>query len=298
MEIKDLQYFLAIIEAGSFSQAALDLHITQPTLSRCIQNLENELHTALLKRNRKGIELTASGRNLKRRAEELVLIHQKTLEEFSSQKDEISGTISISFGLTKASWKMIEIISSFSKKYPKVKFTVKAGDTLSILSDLESGICDIGVVIGDENLDHYEKIELKEKEEWGFFVNRKNPLSQLENLKPSDVKEYPIIMSARPYYEQILFKWMKPYKPNIRIHSPLHPISEAFIIDEAGIAFTTIPWDKKTLSPNTKFIPTTPELFLASYYIWKKSTRFSQAIQTFIDFMLSQNIYTENVYKS
>lgn len=291
MEIRDLQYFLAIVEAGSYSQAAVDLHITQPTLSRCIQNLENELHTTLLKRNRKGIELTLDGRTLKRRAEELVLIHQKTLEEFSNEKDEISGTISLSFGLTKASWKMIQIITSFSKKYPRVKFSIKAGNTLSILSDLENGICDIGVVIGDENLDPYEKIQLKEKEEWGFCVSTSSPLSQLSQIRKEDIKEYSIIMSSRPYYEQIFLKWMKPYKPNIRVLSPLHPISQAFVRNGAGISFTTIPWDQELVSEDTKFIKTEPVIALSSYFIWKKSTRFSKTIQTFIDFMLEEDIY-------
>ena len=147
MEIRVLKYFLAVAELGSITKAANSMHLTQPTLSRQLQDLENEFGQKLFVRGSKNIILTPEGMILRKRAKEIIELVEKAENEFSSIKDETAGDIFIGAGETKT----IKIIADFMKilqnNYPKIKFHIVSGDSEDLSEKLDKGILDFCIFI-------------------------------------------------------------------------------------------------------------------------------------------------------
>ena len=179
MELRVLRYYLAVAREENITRAAEILHITQPTLSRQMSELEEELHTRLFERTNRKIILTESGLLLRRRAEELVALADKIEQDFLDNDDELTGLISIGAGVSAAvSETLPDLLKEYSQNYPQVRFELHTGTAEEIKDKLDKGLLDVGILMEPVEVEKYEFVRLPQKEIWGILMPEDDPLAQ------------------------------------------------------------------------------------------------------------------------
>lgn len=189
MDIRVLRYFLTVVREENISRAAEFLFITQPTLSRQLQELEKELNTKLFIRGKSKITLTESGILLRRRAQELIELADKTEREFLFKEENIRGMISVGCGETMAVKALSEFIVAFSKEYPEVRFELYTGAADHIKEEIDRGLLDIGLLMEPIEIEKYDYIRLKQTERWGVLLRYDNPLCEKEAITAEDIRD-------------------------------------------------------------------------------------------------------------
>ena len=208
VEIRELKYFLAVANEGSISGAAEALFITQPSLSRQMQNLESEVGGALFVRGNRRITLTERGKLLKKRAEELLELYEKAVNEVSAPAQDVSGEVCIGGGETPAMRSVIEAALKVQREHPKVKFRLFSGDSSSVTEKLDKGLIDFGVVIDGENLSEYRSLRLPTGDRWGALMRSDCPLAECETITPPNLKDMPLICSDQSFAKGLISRWM------------------------------------------------------------------------------------------
>ena len=178
MEIRVLKYFLAVAREGSITKAANYLHLTQPTLSRQLQDLEKELGQKLLIRGQHNVTLTPEGHTLRQRAEEIIDMVDKTEQEFRSIKDIIAGTVYIGSGESHTIRLITDIIKDIQTEYPEIKFDLVSGNAQDITEKLDKGLLDFAVLIEPIDISKYDYLTLPEKDRWGVVMKKDSPLAK------------------------------------------------------------------------------------------------------------------------
>lgn len=191
MELRTLQYFLTVAREENITRASEVLHITQPTLSRQMKQLEQELGTELFVRGR-NFALTEAGMLLRRRAEEVIDLLYKIESEIAAA-DDVAGIISIGSGALKSSHVLPELISGFKKLYPKVSFEIYSNSSQYIKERLDRGLLDFGFLLEPIDIEQYEYIRLEQKERWGLLMRRGHPLAEQESVTCADLLSVPLI---------------------------------------------------------------------------------------------------------
>ena len=197
METRVLRYFLAVAREESISRAAEVLHITQPTLSRQLSQLEEELGVTLFERGTRRIRLTDEGILLRRRAEEIIGLIDKTEKELTEQEALIDGRVSIGCGETKAVNVLADLIESFHKKYPNVTFDLLTETADVVKEQMDHGLIDIALLLEPVDIGKYEFVRLKEGELQQVLMRADDPLTQKEAVCPEDLKNLPLILPRR-----------------------------------------------------------------------------------------------------
>lgn len=187
MELRVLRYFLTVAREQSFTRAASRLHITQPTLSRQLAALEEELGTVLFDRGGRHITLTDEGLLLKRRALEILDLEDKILEEFHSDESEIEGIIHIGCGEFVAVETLAEILGQYKKQYPLVQITLHTGTADTILSKMNQGLIDLGLFMEPVNTEELEYIRIRESDQWVTGMRPEDPLAEKEFITKEDL---------------------------------------------------------------------------------------------------------------
>lgn len=285
MEIRILRYFLTVVREENISRAAEILYITQPTLSRQLQELEKELDTKLFIRGKSKITLTDSGVLLRRRAEELVELADKMEREFLSKEENISGTISIGCGECMAVKTLSEQIDLFIKEYPEVKFDLYTGSADHIKEQIDRGIMDIGLLMEPIEIDKYEYIRLQQTEHWGVLLNSDNPLCEKTLLTVADIKEIPLIIPRRIGAQGVLRNWFGDYFDKLNIISTCNLVGNSIRMILKGTGSIVTIDGAVDLYENKQlcFRPLSPELINTSVIAWKKYQPFGQAATKFIN---------------
>lgn len=176
MELRVLKYFLMIAREENITRAAQLLHVTQPTLSRQIRELEEELGTKLFERSNHRIVLTQDGLLLRRRAQEIVELTERTEKDFAHKDEELTGEISIGSGETRSVSALAEVLSSFRQRYPRVRYRFYSGNADHIKERIENGTLDIGLFPEPVDISRYEFIRVPVREEWGVLTQEDSPL--------------------------------------------------------------------------------------------------------------------------
>ena len=198
MELRVLRYYLTVAREENITRAAEILHITQPTLSRQMAELEAELNTRLFERTNRKIALTEAGMLLRRRAEELVSLAEKTELEFKSSGEELTGLISIGSGVSAVVSKNLpDLIQTYSNRYPHVRFELHTGTAAVIKDQLDKGLLDVGILMEPVEVEKYDLIRLPEKDVWGILTPEEDPLAQKNSITPADLQTLPLIVSWR-----------------------------------------------------------------------------------------------------
>lgn len=197
MEIRVLKYFLTVAREGSITGAANYLHLTQPTLSRQLQDLERELGQKLIIRGSHNISLTPEGMILRKRAEEILDMVEKTEKEFSSLKNEIAGEIFIGSGETSSIKCVAEVIKEIQAQYPNIKFNLYSGNADDVGEKLDKGLLDFGILIQPTDISKYEYLSLKSYDTWGLVMRKDSPLASKDFITIDDLFDIPLIASRQ-----------------------------------------------------------------------------------------------------
>lgn len=286
MEIRVLNYFLTVAREGNITRASELLHITQPTLSRQLMQLEDELGSALFIRGKRKMILTEEGMILKRRAEEIISLSQKAKMEIGNQDHEISGEIAIGCGITEATQKMGELIKEFSKLHPNVSFHITNGNGDVIIEKIDNGLIDIGFVLEPVELEKLNFIHLSAKERYGLLVKKESPLAQKEFITRDDLRDIPLINSSRIGTQNSLSNWYgKGYdKLHFCATAELTTTAAILVKNDIGSAVVIEGSVKEAAGNELEFIPFYPDLVTHSLLVWKKYNSFSLTVTKFIDF--------------
>lgn len=288
MEIRVLKYFLAVAREGNITKAAEMLHITQPTLSRQLMQLEDELGVALFVRGKRKIVLTDTGMLLKRRAEEIVNLSEKTELEISHQDDEVSGEIVLACGITEATKTMGKYIKSFKQLYPHVTFRVHNGNSDFIVESIDNGLVDIGFVLEPINLEKLNYLKMNTPEIWGILMKKDAPLAQKEYITVSDLINVPLINTSRVETQNQFKSWIGEdnYKKlNFVAVSELTTTASILVSNDIGYAIVIEGSIQHAVNDELCFRSFYPKLITSSLIVWKKYQSFGLTLSKFIDFI-------------
>ena len=193
MELRILQYFLMVAREKNITRAAKQLHMTQPTLSRQLMQLEDELGKPLFIRGKRKIELTDEGVLLRRRAEEILSLVNKTEQEITQSEEEMVGQIMIGTGIFSSSQTVLsQVIEEFHDEYPLVKFDIYVGNADLIKERVDQGLVDIGILLEPVDISKYNHLRIPLQEKWGIIVSKTNSLANKPYVKKEDLKELPL----------------------------------------------------------------------------------------------------------
>lgn len=289
MEIRVLKYFLTVSEIGNITKAANSMHLTQPTLSRQLQELEKELGQKLFIRGNHSVSLTPEGIILRKRAQEIIDLVDKTETEFTSFKDEVMGDIFIGSGETKSIKLITDIMKTLKKDYPKIKFHIVSGDSGDLVERLDKGLLDFCVLIQPFNLEKYDYIDLGEKDTWGLLLRKDDPLADKKSIKIEDLMELPLIISRQAIRKtdenNVFLNWFGNNFENLIIAGTYNLIYNAAIMTEDRIGYA-MGLDKlinTTANTSLCFRPLTPKLEVGISVVWKKNQVFSRPAKLFLE---------------
>lgn len=282
MEIRVLKYFLMTAREENITRAAALLHITQPTLSRQLIQLEEELGVKLFHRSKHHIILTDDGMRLKRRAEEIVSLADKTEREFSQKEDNLIGELVIGSGELQSSQFLSMLLASFHKKHPQVYYEIYSGNSDNIKERIERGIIDIGLLVEPVDITRYEFVRFPIKEEWGILVNEDSELAKKESITSKDLINIPLIMTKRETLQKELKNWLGIYSEQIEVVASGNLLYNmaAMVKNRIG-AVVTLKLDCKY--DELSFIPFSPKLESTTVLVWKKNQAFSPIASAFIE---------------
>jgi len=289
MEIRVLKYFLTVAQVGSITGAANYLHLTQPTLSRQLMDLEKELGQKLLIRGSHSVSLTPEGMVLKKRAQEIIDMVEKTQNEFSSLKNETKGSIYIGCGETDSMRSIAEIFYNIHIKHPKIKYHINSGNADDIIERLDKGLLDFGLFIAPVDLSKYEYIKLPTVDIWGLIMRKDDKLASKETICLNDIIKLPLLGSRQIVkYKNTSneFKnWFKGNLDKLNLIGTYNLIYNAGIMVDAGLGYALC-IDKlvnTTANANLCFRPLYPKLKSELFVIWKKHQVFSPAAKLFLN---------------
>lgn len=289
MEIRVLKYFLAVAREGSITRAANSLHLTQPTLTRQLQELEKELKQKLLIRGKYKVTLTPEGLMLRKRAEEIIEMVEKTEAEFQSINDIIGGDIYIGGGESDCMKYIAEVIKEVQTDYPDIKFHIHSGNAEDVTEKLDKGLLDFGVLIQPVDLAKYDNITLPEKDVWGVVMRKDSPLAKKEFVELKDLYGLPLINSRQAMRKTSskneFIEWFQGEFENLRTVGTINLVYNAAVMVKAGIGYA-ITLDKLVdVSEKSElcFRPLSPRLESGLDIVWKKSQVFSPAAALFLE---------------
>ena len=289
MEIRVLRYFLAVAREGNITAAANFLHLTQPTLSRQIKDLEGELGVQLLIRKSHNVSLTPDGMRLRKRAEEIVSMVDKTEAEFISAENTVSGYIYIGGGETRAMHEIAELIKELRESYPDIHFHLYSGNAADVTERLDKGLLDFGVLIQPANISKYNYINLHEKDIWGVIMRKDSPLAKKRHIKKEDLLDLPLICSRQAISSHRtgneFSDWFGEDFEKLNIVTTFNLVYNAAIMVDAGIGYAITLDHLADTSENSHlcFRPLAPKLESGLNIIWKKYQVFSPAAELFLN---------------
>lgn len=292
MELRVLRYFLAVAREESISDAAEFLHITQPTLSRQLMDLEEELGKQLLirgKRNRK-IMLTEDGMRLRKRAEEIVTLADKTEAEFLAADDAVSGDVYIGCGESDAMRIIAKTAVKLRRDYPDIHFHLYSGNAEDVSERMEKGLLDFGIFITSANIDKYDYLKLPAYDTWGLIMRKSDQLAAKDFITPQDLQGLPLIMSRQALVQEDISRWGKKQIQNLNVVATYNLVYNAAIMTREGFGYT-LTLDKLANTGSDSdlcFRPLKPELRINLNIVWKKYQIFSKASQKFLKYLKNE----------
>lgn len=282
MELRVLKYFLMVAREENITKAAALLHITQPTLSRQLMQLEEELGVKLFHRSKHSIILTEDGMLLKRRAQEMVALSDKTVQELSHKDSMLSGEIAIGCGETRSMDFLSEQIRSFRQLYPLVQFSIHSAIADDITERIEKGILDMGLLAEPVNIGKYEFIRMPQKERWGILARKDSALAEKECVHPKDLAGVPLLMVKRELVKNELSSWFGDYYEQLQIAATYNLIINAATMVKCGVGIALCFDLGAIYDDDLCFVPLAPALKTGSVLVWKKNQTMGEAVTHFI----------------
>ncbi len=283
MEIRVLKYFIAIAREQSILAAAESLHLSQPTLSRQIKDMEEELGKQLFIRGSRKITLTEEGMILRKRAEEILDLVQKTENEITLS-DLICGDIFIGTGETDGVRFIAKSAKMLNEQYPDIHYHIVSGDSVDIIEKLDRGLIDFAVLVGNVDISKYNYMKLPIKDMWGVLMKKDSSLAQKEFITPQDLWEKPLIVSRQAIKGNDLIQWLKKDISQLNIIAYYNLVYNASLMVDEGLGYALC-LDKIINVTDTTlcFKPFQPKLEVGMNIVWKKYQILSKASEKFLE---------------
>ncbi len=286
MEIRVLKYFLTVAREENITKAAEILHITQPTLSRQLTQLEEELGVTLFHRGSRKISLTNEGILLRRRASEIIELVDKAEHEILESEDKIEGKISFACGEITAVQILVDVIKAFQKKYPLVTYELLTIAADGARDNIDRGLIDIGLLLEPVSIDKYDFIRLGTTERYITIMRTDDPLVKQEAIKPKDLVDKPIILPIRESVLGEIASWFGDYYKDINVILRSNMSTNASIFAEKGLGYPiTIEGSQPYLDSNKMVMRRLePDLLATTVLAWKRHQPYGIATNKFIEF--------------
>ncbi len=284
MEIRVLRYFLEIARTGNMSRAGETLHVSQPTLSKQMKDLERELGKKLFRRGRTSLSLTDEGMLLRKRAEDILDMVDKTADEFKALDDITGGEVYIGCAESYQIKYLAQTIQIFRKKYPLFRYHLTSGNTEQVVERLDRGLIDIAVIAEPPNLSKYNYLEVPGVDRWGLVMKRDDPLAQKEYICIDDLAGLPLICSAQGMKFDIS-RWCGERADTLNLSGTVNLAYNGSVFVKEGLGYLLVFDHLVDTSPSSGlcFRPLMPPLETKMYVIWKKYPVFSPIARLLLD---------------
>ena len=289
MELRVLEYFLAVAREQNITAAAESLHISQPALSTQLKNMEDELGKQLLIRGVKGsrkVILTEEGMILRKRAEEMLLLMRRTEEEITGSNETIAGNVFIGTGETETVRLFAKVAKKLQHKYPDIRYNISSGNAEHVLEYLDKGLIDFGLLFTEIDPQKYEAIPVPVKDTWGVLMRKDSPLAVKDTICPEDLWDKPLIVSHQKGDNTYLGRWLQREESELHIVATYNLLFNASLLVDEGLGYALC-YDKliNTQGSNLCFRPFSPQLEAPGFIVWKKYQVFSKAANVFLQYL-------------
>ena len=289
MELRLLEYFLAVAREQNITAAAKALHISQPALSTQLKNMEAELGKKLLIRGVKGsrkVILTEEGMILRKRAEEMLLLMRRTEEEITGFDETIAGNVFIGTGETEIVRLFAKASKKLQQKYPDIRYNISSGNAEYVLEYLDKGLIDFGLLFTEIDAQKYEAIPVPIKDTWGVLMRKNSPLAEKEMICPEDLWDKPLIVPQQKGDNAYLGRWLQREESELHIVATYNLLFNASLLVDEGLGYALC-YNKliNTQGSNLCFRPLSPQLEAPGFIVWKKYQVFSKAANIFLQYL-------------
>ncbi|BCA86945.1 LysR family transcriptional regulator [Enterococcus saigonensis] len=288
MDLRVIKYFLKVVEEKNITKAADALFLSQPTLSKQLKELEEELGVQLFTRGNREITLTEAGIYLYNRSKEILSLVESTEKNLKKEK-VIGGTLSIGSGETETFQWIAEILNQLLQRYAEVNVNLYSGNADDIKEKVDAGLLDFGLVIDPVDKKKYDYLPLSQFDQWGVLVNEYHPLAKKSKVSPSDLKAQRLLISSQSQVDNQLSEWLGGNLDKFKIVGSYNLLYNAsLLVKESDIVALCIDGIINTRNSGLNFIPFSPPLEARTNIIWKKNQVFSNVSNKFLE-LLVQN---------
>lgn len=289
MEIRTLRYFLETAREGNMTHAAEHLFVSQPTMSKQLKELENELGTKLFVRSNYSIRLTEAGMLLKKRAEDILSLVDKTEAEFKSLDELNSGDIFVGAPESESMMLFADAVSFLQKDYPGMRCNIYSGNMEDVCDKLDKGLLDFAIVMSSVDLTRYNYLEMPARDSWVLLMRKDDPLTARDSLTVSELKDLPLICS-RQWIDQEFPKWFNIQPDDLNIAATYNLAFNGAVMSKAGVGYT-ITLNKLIDTGESSDLTSRPISDVPKtgmYVIWRKSHSFTPIAQLLINELSSR----------
>lgn len=290
MEIRVLRYFLAVVKEQTVSGAAASLHLTQPTLSRQLKELEEELGKKLFVRGSHKIELTEEGMLLRKRAEQILELVSRTESDISSSSESLAGDIYIGAGETDAIKLIARAASKMRRDHPLVHFHIYSADGADVTERLDKGLIDFGVVFTPVDAGKHNIIKIPFRDEWGILMRRDSELAAHTAIKAADVRKLPLIISRQIADKAPVIKWFGTRLESLDVVSTYNLVYNASMMvrENIGYALTLDKLINVSGDSELCFRRLDPPVYAELHFIWDRYQILTRSAQRFIEYVRAE----------
>ncbi len=284
MELRVLRYFLEVAREGSVTRAAERLHISQPTLSKQLKDLEGELGKKLFVRGSHDVKLTDEGMLLRKRAEDILNMADKTLDEFKALGSFTGGDIWVGCAESDGIKHLARCYMALLERYPGLRLHLQSGNSADVTERLDRGLLDFAIIVHEVDLSKYNYLELPATDRYGVLMRKDSPLAGKEAVRVDDLLDLPLICSRQGITEDYP-KVFQEKMDALRIVATFNLAYNASVLVREGVGYA-LTFDKLAdTSPESQltFRPLTPPLETKMYMIWKKYQVFSPAAEVLLE---------------
>ncbi len=283
MELRTLRYFLEIARNENMTRASEALHISQPSLSKEMKALEDELGKKLFIRKNSGLILTDEGMLLRKRAEDIVDMTDKTVAEFNSLNEINGGDIYIGCAESYLIKYLARAVKDFTEKYPLFRYHLSSGNTEQVAEKLDRGLLDLAFIVEPPDLSKYNYLEVDGADVWGVVMRRDSPLAEKNSVRVEDLYGLPLICSRQAIAVDIP-RWCGENTEKLTFSGTLNLCYNGTVFVREGLGYL-LTFDKLANTSNESglcFRPLEPMLETKMYIIWKKYQVFSPIAELFV----------------
>ena len=280
-----MKYFLAVVREESITKASEVLHITQPTLSRQLAQLEEEVGVKLFDRGTRKIVVTDAGMLLRRRAEEIIALSDKTVEELLVQEEQVEGVLSVGAGEFGAMEQIAELCGTFREKYPRVRFDFYTATADVVKEQIEHGNMDVGILLEPVSMEKFEYIRLAGKERWAVLMREDDPLAQNDTIRAEQLESLPLILPRRLNVQGELANWFGERFERLNIACTGNLTTNIALLVRKGYGCAIVVEGSLPFrdGAGVVFRPLSPSLTASVAFAWKREQPMNMPMKKFIE---------------